>query len=87
VVHDMTFLGKGGTSVHWACIAMKTVIIEWCAMQSELPPLVRSLVFLFFYVSQRGSAVFFCGTFRPFSQVGNSRLHSTPLNYYSFYGR
>ena len=33
---------------------------------------------LFFVVSYH--------TFRPFSQVGNSRLHSTPHNYYSFYG-
>ena len=29
-------------------------IIEQCAMSLELPPLVRSGVFLFFYDSQRG---------------------------------
>jgi len=33
---------------------VKSRIIGLCAMSLELPPLVRSGVFLFFYVSQKG---------------------------------
>jgi len=30
--------------------------------------------------------LFFCRNFHPFSEVGNSRLHSTFFNYSRFYG-
>jgi len=30
--------------------------------------------------------LFFCRNFHPFSEVGNSRLHSTLFNYSRFYG-
>ena len=40
----------GGCNIHTA----KTRIIEPCAMSLELPPLVRSDIFLFFYCPQRG---------------------------------
>ena len=38
-------------------------------------------IFLFFYFSQRGSSALFFAAIPPFSEVGNSRLHSTLFNY------
>ena len=55
-------------------------------MSLQLPPLARSGIFLFFYVSQGAEQLCFCRVLRPFSKVGNSRLHSTPTDYLSFYG-
>jgi len=53
---------------------VKTQIIGPCAMSLELPPLVRA------------EQLCFCCVLGPFSKVGNSRLHSTPADYLSFYG-
>ena len=70
---------------------VKTVImIEPCALSLDLPALVRSGGFLFFfgfvYLSQGLRSCFFCSVLRPFSKVGNSEIHRTRLDYYSFYG-
>ena len=43
--------------------------------------------FFGFFMTPRGAEqLFFCRDFHPFSQVGNSRLHSTLFNYSRFYG-
>ena len=57
-------------------------------MLLELPPL-RSGVFFynFFMTLRRAEQLCFCCIFRPFSQVGDSRPHSTRFYYLSFYGR
>jgi len=53
---DSTF---GALPARWhpvmqPCATVESRIIEQCAMSLELPSLVRSGVFLFFYDSQRG---------------------------------
>jgi len=55
-------------------------------MSLELPPLVRSDVFFIFMSLKGAEQLSFCCVLRPFSKVGNSRLHSTPTDYLSFYG-
>ena len=52
-------------------------------MSLELPPLV---FFLFFLTPRGAEQLLFCHDFHPFSEVGNSRLHSTLFNYSRFYG-
>jgi len=57
-------------------------------MSLELPPLVRSGVFLFFYASFEGQgSSFFAVFFAPYSKVGNSQLlvHSTRFCCLRFY--
>ena len=44
------------------------------------------LFFLFLKLNFMRGAFFFCCVFHPISSVENSRLHSTYLNYSSFYG-
>ena len=67
---------------------VKTQIIGRCAMSLELPPLLRSgIIFIFFMFLKGAEQLCFCFVLHPFSKVGNSRLHSTPTDYLSFYGR
>ena len=54
-------------------------------MSLELPPRVRSGVFLFFMSLRGAEQHFFCGVFSPNSKAGNFRLHSTRFNYLRFY--
>ena len=42
--------------------------------------------FCFFMTPIGAEQLFFCRDFHPFSEVGNSRLHSTLFNYSRFYG-
>jgi len=72
----------------WESNTVKTRIIEPFAMSLKLPPLVRSGVFvLLFMTLRRTKQLYLCCVFRPFSQVGNSQLHSTRFYYSSFYGK
>jgi len=62
---------------------VKTQIIGRCATSPQLPPLARSDVFCSFTTPKGAEQL--C-ILRPFSEVGNSRLHSTPTDYLSPHG-
>ena len=62
---------------------VKTRINGPCARTLDLPLLVRSVFFYFFFCV--GGRVFWC-VFPPFSRGGNFGLHSTWSVYSSFYG-
>ena len=71
----------GGWKLELLANTVESRIIKQCAMSLELPPLV------FFFLTPRGAEqLLFCRDFHPFSEVGNSRLHSTLFNYSRFYG-
>ena len=56
-------------------------------MSLKFPPLVRSGVFFFVFLSFKGAEqLCFCCVFLPYSKVGNSRIHSTRSDDLSFYG-
>ena len=84
----MEILGFSRSGLDMGMGTVKTSSIGPCAMSLELPPLVRSGVFFFFFsMSLRGpEELTFCCVFRPFSRVGNFRRHSTWADCWSFYG-
>jgi len=55
-------------------------------MSLDFPLLVRSRNFFFFFCLRGGKGAVFLLCFCPLSREGNSRLHSIPSNYSSFYG-